>query len=415
MELRFVDYLINYSYYYPLYMAFIWMIGAVYYYFHWETGELEPPKLPEHPLVSILVPCHNEEKHIATTIEYLTKNRYPNIEIIAVDDGSTDRTWEILENLARKIPNLRIIHFEQNQGKAMALNAAALASKGEFLVTIDADAILDEDAIFWIIHHFLNGPRVGGVTGNPRVRNRSSLLGKIQVGEFSAIIGLIKRAQRIYGRIFTVSGVIAAFRKTALHRVGYWHTNMVTEDIDVSWRLELDHWQIRFEPHALCWMLVPETLGGLWRQRLRWAQGGSEVILKYFKDIFHWKSRRMWGIYAEYILSLIWSYSVILVGIIIVVSFLRDGSMDEFAFTPSIYGTVLGTTFLLQFFISLMIDSRYEKGLSKFYYWIIWYPFFFWIVSALSTSVGFVRALMKKKTTQARWHSPDRGIGTDDV
>ncbi len=415
MELRFVDYLINYSYYYPLYMAFIWMIGAVYYYFHWETGEMEPPKLSEHPLVSVLVPCHNEERHIATTIEYLTKNRYPNIEIIAVDDGSTDRTWEILESLARKIPNLRIIHFEQNQGKAMALNAAALASKGEFLVTIDADAILDEDAIFWIMHHFLTGPRVGGVTGNPRVRNRSSLLGKIQVGEFSAIIGLIKRAQRIYGRIFTVSGVIAAFRKTALHRVGYWHTNMVTEDIDVSWRLELDHWQIRFEPHALCWMLVPETLGGLWRQRLRWAQGGSEVILKYFKDIFHWQSRRMWGIYAEYILSLIWSYSVILVGIIIVVSFLRGGSMDEFAFTPSIYGTVLGTTFLLQFFISLMIDSRYEKGLSKFYYWIIWYPFFFWIVSALSTSVGFVRALVKKKTTQARWHSPDRGIGTDDV
>ncbi len=415
MELRFVDYLINYSYYYPLYMAFIWMIGAVYYYFHWETGELEPPKLPEHPLVSVLVPCHNEERHIATTIEYLTKNRYPNIEIIAVDDGSTDRTWEILESLAQKIPNLRIIHFEQNQGKAMALNAAALASKGEFLVTIDADAILDEDAIFWIMHHFLTGPRVGGVTGNPRVRNRSSLLGKIQVGEFSAIIGLIKRAQRIYGRIFTVSGVIAAFRKTALHRVGYWHTNMVTEDIDVSWRLELDHWQIRFEPHALCWMLVPETLGGLWRQRLRWAQGGSEVILKYFKDIFHWKSRRMWGIYAEYVLSLIWSYSVILVGIIITVSFLHGGSMDEFAFTPSIYGTVLGTTFLLQFFISLIIDSRYEKGLSKFYYWIIWYPFFFWIVSALSTSVGFVRALMKKKTTQARWHSPDRGIGTDDV
>ena len=82
--------------------------------------------------------------------------------------------------------------------------------------------------------HLANGPRVGAVTGNPRIRNRSTLLGRLQVGEFSSIIGLIKRAQRIYGRIFTVSGVIAGFRISALHQVGYWNTDMVTEDIDVS-------------------------------------------------------------------------------------------------------------------------------------------------------------------------------------
>src|SRR3546814_20032176 len=116
--------------------------------------------------------------------------------------------------------------------------------------------------------------RVGAVTGNPRIRNRSSLLGQVQVGEFASIIGLIKRTQRVYGRIFTVSGVVAAFRRRALDHVGYWSLDMITEDIDISWKLQRDHWTIFYEPRALCWILMPETLRGLWRQRLRWAQGG---------------------------------------------------------------------------------------------------------------------------------------------
>ena len=87
-------------------------------------------------------------------------------------------------------------------------------------------------------------PHVGAVTGNPRIRTRSTLIGRIQVGEFSSIIGLIKRTQRIYGRVFTVSGVIAAFRRRALADVGYWSPDMITEDIDISWKLQLRHWDI---------------------------------------------------------------------------------------------------------------------------------------------------------------------------
>ena len=101
---------------------------------------------------------------------------------------------------------------------------------------------------------FVDNPNVGAVTGNPRIRNRSTLLGRIQVGEFSAIVGMIKRAQRSYGQVFTVSGVIAAFRKSALHDVGYWSNDMVTEDIDISWKLQLAGWSIYFEPNALCWV-----------------------------------------------------------------------------------------------------------------------------------------------------------------
>src|SRR4029077_4050608 len=154
--------------------------------------------------------------------------------------------------------------------------------RGEFLVCIDGDAMLHPNAAIYLVKPMINLPRVGAVTGNPRIRSRSSLLGKIQVGEFSSIIGLIKRAQRIYGCLFTVSGVAAAFRKRALHDCGYWHIDMLTEDIDVSWRLQLKHWQIQYEPCAVVWILMPETLRGLWKQRLRWARGGAEV---YFKNV----------------------------------------------------------------------------------------------------------------------------------
>ena len=110
------------------------------------------------------------------------------------------------------------------------MRVATLASNHEILVCVDGDAILDPHAVAWLVRHF-ESPRVGAVTGNPRVRTRSTLLGKVQVGEFSSIIGLIKRAQRVYGRVFTVSGVVAAFRKTAVYRAGFWDVNKLTDDI----------------------------------------------------------------------------------------------------------------------------------------------------------------------------------------
>ena len=408
-----IEQLIGYSYYYPLLMAYLWMAGSIFYYFHWErkTSPQNPPKLPSYPLVSVLVPCHNEELHIQETIDYLMLSKYPNFEVIAINDGSSDRTGEILKSLEQKYDRLRVIELAENHGKATALNMGAMAANGEYLVCIDGDAILDDQAICWMMHHFLTGARVGAVTGNPRIRNRSSLLGKIQIGEFSAIVGMIKRAQRVYGRVFTVSGVVAAFRKSAVHKVGYWHTDMATEDIDISWRLELNHWDIRFEPNALCWMLVPETLGGLWRQRLRWAQGGAEVIRKYFWKMLDWKSRRMWGIYLEYLLSLIWAYAAIMTLALWALGYVVDlpPQIEVPTLIPSIYGTILGVTFLLQFGLSLLIDSRYEKGVARYYYWIIWYPFVFWILNVFTTSVGFIKALFKKEGKEAIWKSPDRG------
>lgn len=410
--------LLDFAFYYPLFMAYLWMIGGIYYYLRFERRENaveNPPRLPEYPPVTFIVPCHNEEQNVRETIENLLRQQYPDFEIIAVNDGSTDRTGEILDALGAEYPRVRVVHHATNQGKAIGLRTASLMTSNEYLICIDGDALLDLHAAAWLMRHFIGGPRVGAVTGNPRVRTRSTLLGRIQVGEFSSIIGLIKRAQRVYGRIFTVSGVVSAFRKSALHQAGYWSPDMLTEDIDVSWNLQLNHWDVRFEPNALCWVLMPETVRGLWRQRLRWAKGGAQVLIKNFGGLRHWRERRMWPVYAEYISSIFWAYSMVLVLALWALGKLVElpASLYVPTLLPGWNGVVIGVTCLLQFALSLVLDSRYEKGLGRYYYWIIWYPTIYWMLNVFTTVVALPWALLRRirgDAVRAVWVSPDRGL-----
>jgi poly-beta-1,6-N-acetyl-D-glucosamine synthase len=410
----------KFSYFYPLFMSYIWISGALIYYYRWEKplGHKisEPPYLENWPGISILVPCHNEGDNIVETISWLKKTKYPNYEIIAINDGSTDNTGEILDKLSFNIDELRVIHLATNQGKAKGLNIAAPSAKHDFLLCIDGDVILDPWAPYWMIWHMVTSPHVGAVTGNPRIRNRSTLLGKLQVGEFSSIIGLIKRAQRVYGRIFTVSGAIAAFRRSALLQVGFWDQDMITEDISVSWKLQMNSWDIRYESHALCWLLMPETFNGLWRQRLRWAQGGMEVFSRNWKMIlFDWEKRRMVIVIAEYLISLMWAYCItgmILLWVVGKIIILPEALMVE-RMLPAWNGVLLGATCLIQFSVSMTIDSKYDQRMGKQYYWIIWYPIAYWILNVLTVIVGAPKALLKPKGQRAIWTSPDRGIHND--
>lgn len=413
---RFAHVLLDFVFYYPLFMAYLWMIGGLYYYFHWERKDTqpldEPPELDDYPFVSVLIPCFNEEENVRETVAWAHAQEYPDFEVIAINDGSSDRTGEILQELLEVYPRLRVVEHAENQGKGMGLRTGAIAARGEILVCIDGDALLDPYATHWIARHFVQGPRVGAVTGNPRIRTRSTLLGKIQVGEFSAIIGLIKRTQRIYGGVFTVSGVVTGVRKAALHRIGYWSTDMVTEDIDLSWRLQRDHWAVRYEPRALCWILMPETLRGLWKQRLRWAQGGVEVLLRYGTSLLSWRRRRMWGVLVEHSLSVVWSHLMALT--ILLWALGQVTTIPEpfrvSTLLPEWYGVILGFTCLLQFVVSLKIDGRYEGGLGRYYYWMVWYPMLFWVMNMFTTVAAVPRALIKRRGTRAVWVSPDRGL-----
>ena len=407
-----LDHLAIFTLGYPSLMATIWICGGIYFYLHWERKQAWPATFvwdDTAPKVSVLLPCYNEAANVDETIHHLFKQNYPFMEVIAVNDGSKDDTASRLDTLELQYPTLKVLH-QANQGKASAMNNGLSQATGDIIVGIDGDAILDYDAIGYMVSHFLSSPKVSGVTGNPRVRTRSTAIGKIQTGEFSAIIGLIKRAQRIYGMVFTISGVICAFRRKALEEIGGWNTDMITEDIDVSWRLQLAGGQVRYEPRAMCWVLMPETLRGLFKQRLRWAQGGGEVFLRYFSQTIRWKNRRFWLLMLEYIVSVVWCYSVITLLLAWLVSqFFMPMAWPITATLLTYFGSILIAISFIQFTVSFYIDSRYDKEIFRCVYWSIWYPFAYWILNMVTVVIAFPKAMMRQKGRLATWTSPDRG------
>lgn len=402
----------------PLLMMCVWTIGGFIFYFTHEAGRPGAEAMPDiadPPFVSILIPCFNEEDGAEETIRACAAQNYPDFEILAINDGSRDGTAGLLDRLAEEIPTLRVVHLARNQGKAMALRAGAMVARGEVLVCIDGDGIIHPHCVAWLVRHFASYPRLGAVTGNPRIRNRSSLLGLLQVGEFSATIGLIKRTQRLDGRMFTVSGAVTAFRKAALRDVGWWTADNLTEDVDVTWKLNRRHWTVHFEPHALCYILMPETLRGLWRQRLRWATGGAQTFLRYSAGFLRWSERRMWDVLAEYIISLFWCYAMLFTLAMTLLGVL--GLLPAFLEPPPpliwLWGMLLSVACLIQFLCSLWIERHTEREAEGTYlpmFWVIWYPLAFWVLSAAAAVVGFPRALLRDRGHRARWVSPDRGF-----
>ncbi len=403
--------MMSFIFWYPLVMSMIWIVGGVLFYLDKERKSRNtPPLLIETPLVSILIPCYNEAETIEDTIEKLQAMKYRNYEIIAINDGSQDDTGSVLLSLTLKYRNLRVIHLRKNSGKANALYLALIASRGEILVGLDADSYLDPYALHYLVPHFtdpFDGNRVGAVTGNPRVRNRSSLLARIQLCEFSSIIGLIKRAQRIIGKVMTVSGVVVAFRKRALVQCGLWDRDIIAEDIGVTWKLQRNFWDVRYEPRALCWMLVPETIKGLWKQRVRWAQGGVEVMLRHWDILLSWKQRRLILIYLDQVCSITWSVCW-LINMIQTVWGMFTG---QHYYVPILWeGGYIAIFCIIQFTVSMVMDRGYDEQLLRYYLWAIWYPIFYWYINALAILIALPKAVFRKRNHFAIWDSPDRGL-----
>jgi poly-beta-1,6-N-acetyl-D-glucosamine synthase len=412
----FVRGLYAFVFYYPLFMAYAWMWGALLFKNWYERRDFKKfphnPLLTEYPLVSIIIPCYNEEDNVVEVIDHLSMMNYANYEIIAVNDGSKDKTGILLDQLCEKHKVLRVIHQAKNQGKAVGLNTATLVAKGEYLLCIDGDAVLDHECIGWMVRHFRNNPKLGAITGNPRIRTRSTLLGKIQVGEFSAIIGLIKRTQHILGSLFCVSGVCSMFRKQAVLEVGLWSTDMLTEDIDISWKLQIGGYKLGYEPRSVCWILMPETLKGLWSQRLRWSTGGVQTIVKYITIFKSFKHRGMWVVWAEYATSIVWAYALTALFFLWIYELFQITTFPNnfFGLLPGWHGLILAITCLLQFSVSLVIERKYDYGLRRHYFWIIWYPFAYWAITTIASIISVPKTILRNTGKRATWVSPDRGI-----
>lgn len=394
-------------YWYPAVMGMMWILGSLVFYFANERKGSLP--LEKTPFVSILMPAHNESRILYPVVKEMVDLNYPEYEVILINDGSSDDTSEVLKDLAIKYDRVRVIDLKENCGKANALYLGLIAAKGEILVGVDADSYLDKNALRYLVSHFVNrhnGERVGAVTGNPRVRNRGTLLGKLQLCEYASIISLIKRTQRVLGKVMTVSGVCVAYRKRALMECGFWDRDMMTEDIAVTWKLEKNFWDVRYEPRALCWMLVPETIKGLWRQRRRWSEGGLEVIFRHWDIFKSWKRRRMAPIYLEQVLSFFWSVCWLILTIILITMEIRGHHViTEYIWKSQFLSFIC----LFQFLIAMWLESRYDKKIFDNSWSVIWYPILYWYINVFIALASIFKAILPNKKL-ATWKSPDRGV-----
>ncbi|MEN8005819.1 MAG: glycosyltransferase [Candidatus Krumholzibacteriota bacterium] len=372
---------------YPLATSVMWIFTSILFFRQKEVGETDfyqtGAEAGDQPMVSFVIPAFNEEKNIAATLTGVLAVEYPDFEVVVIDDASTDGTLDEIQSFLAD-PRIRLVQKMVNEGKAMALNDAIPLTRGELLFVMDADAIPIPDVLKYLVPHF-RYPRCAAVTGNPRVVNRDSFLSKLQSIEFASIISLMRRAQRIWGRIMTMSGVVGIFRRTALFDVGLYSPEMATEDIDLTWRLQMRHWDVRYESRAVMWMRVPQSLKGLWWQRRRWSLGLSQVLTRHGRNLLDWKQRRFWPVLIEANLSVVWAYIYVLLTIIWLVSYSMGYPPRGASPIPNFWGMVIATMCLIQLMTGVILDNSYDRALRKYFIVAVFYPLVYWILMAVIT------------------------------
>jgi len=250
-------------------------LGAAFRRRLWGAEVLDP--------VSVIVPAYNEEANIAATVISLTRSRYPWVEVIVVDDGSTDRTAQIVRSL--HLPMVRLIS-QRNAGKPAALNAGIRAARGKLLVLVDGDTVVHPQTIYRLVQSFAD-PDVGAVAGNTKVANARSLLGQWQQVEYATYSNLDKRLLELAGCMTTIPGAVGAYRASLLRELGGVPSDTLAEDTDLTMTVLRAGWRINYEPGAVAWTEAPSTLRQLWRQRYRWSYGIMQAA---------WKHRRSGGV-----------------------------------------------------------------------------------------------------------------------
>jgi len=205
--------------------------------------------------------------------------------------------------------------------------------------------------------------------------------------------------------------VICAFRKRALEDAGWWSSRTLTDDVDISWRVQIAGWHIMYAPNVLVWILMPETLRGLWRQRLRWAEGGVQMLIDNARPIMMGKCPSLLPVYLNAVLGIVWAHCMVLtivLGLLHLFGIRVLPQIPTFSLIPEWYGTTLCLTYLLQAFVSVRLEHRFEPRKAYSLFWIIWYPLAFWLLSTLTSVAALPRALFLRRA--GTWTSPDRGI-----
>lgn len=363
---------------------------------------------PYNPKVSVVVPAWNEAVGIITTVEALLKSTYKNLEIIVVDNASIDETATNVQNLIHRHavnlasdPNLPtvIYSYEGKQGKGNALNTGLSLATGDIIISIDADCYVPPETVKNFVGHF-SDPTVMAAVGNVRIGNTDTIIGVVQYLEFLFSF-YFKKAESLVNTIYIIGGAAGAFRREVFDKIGPYSTTNITEDIELSVRIQSNGMRIVYASDALVFTEGATTLAGLMKQRLRWKRGRFETFMEHRSMFCSFKQEHN-KLLSWFILPLALIGELQLSFEIIFLTFLYIFSFVTGDFTSFISGiVVVGAMFIVQ----VVFDKHREATLPFLLLapigWLLFYISTFVETNALFRALwGYIR---KQELVWQKW------------
>jgi poly-beta-1,6-N-acetyl-D-glucosamine synthase len=393
---------------YPVVTAALWIAGGVLFRVH-EEPQGAAPADRAWPGVTVLIPAYNEAAVIATSVTAALAADYPRLDVVVLDDGSTDATEAAAIAAAGGDPRCRVIRDPVNRGKADRLNAGLALARHDLVVVTDADTHMHPQAVKLLVSRMESSPLLAAVAGAPHVTNRNRFICSMQVLEAASIIGLIRRTQALTGRVGTVAGVLGLFRRDRVVAVGGYDSRMATEDIDLTWKLLLAGWHTGYEPRALVGMQVPSTMRALWAQRKRWARGQGEVLHTHATVAGRWRNHRLWLLGLESIASLVWVVALVVTLVLAALGFVAGERLTGIGLAWGIAIAVVATA---QLVVALWIDSTYDP--REWWAFLLGplYPLAYWTIGAAAALRTQISALVRGPRGQrVVWDIPRDPLG----
>lgn len=266
------------------------------------------------PMISLVVPAFNEGLVIQPAVRSLLELDYPNYEVLVIDDGSTDDTYEkamVVAAESQTIP-VRVI-TKRNGGKSDALNTGMTQARGEFILNMDGDTKLSSNTLRLCVRHFQN-PRVGAVAGNVKVLNRENVLTNIQALEYVEGLAMARKAQSYFRAVNIIPGPLGMFRKSVLQQAGGYDHDTFAEDCDLTLKVLMLGWHIVYEPNAVAWVETPSSLLNLIKQRYRWTRGILQATRKHRWAMWHPRKAGINSFILWYMLfeGIMWPFSTVM-------------------------------------------------------------------------------------------------------
>ena len=243
-----------------------------------ELKTVFPPIDPER-FVTVMIPAFNEERVIVRAVHGVLASTDVAIEVIVIDDGSSDGTSRVVADAFAGDDRVRLLTLE-NGGKARALNRGLALARGEIVIALDADTQFEPMTIARLARWFAD-PALGAVAGNAKVGNRVNLITRWQALEYITAQNLERRALARLNAMTVVPGAVGAWRLAAIREVGGYPDDTLAEDQDLTIAIQRAGWKVQYDQFAIAWTEAPETLRALAKQRFRWAFGTLQCLWKH--------------------------------------------------------------------------------------------------------------------------------------